>query len=109
MMAFPTTNLTSQAGVVAPQLRVSGSMVVSENKYESGSMYVKWVIVMTIQNKPASNSPLFSAQNNSGGNSHPEEEEEKRKIRERACMYLACVRPNVTVTWCPVNRCHIRL
>ena len=100
MLGFHPRHLNSQAGVASPRLRVSGSMVVSENKYETGSMYVKWVIVLTIQNKPASNSPLFSAQNNSAGNSHPGEEEEKKKRRgreeKRKSMYI----PSVGETKC---------
>ena len=83
MLGFHPRHLNSQAGVAAPRLRLSGSMVVPENKYETGSMYVKWVIVFTIQNKPPSNSPLFSAQNYSAGNSHPEEEEDKRREEKR--------------------------
>ena len=92
---WSSQEVVCQAGVVVPQSRASGSMVVSGNKYETGSMYVKWVIVLTTQNKPASNSPLSSAQNNSASNSHPgrrggEEESKRRRMGKSIYVPSLC-------------------
>ena len=52
-MGSPPKSHNLQEGVAALPLQVLGPMVVSENIYETESMYVKWDIVLTIQNKPS--------------------------------------------------------